>query len=60
VICYNLPFLPEVLPSKTLDTITRDSVAHFARNRYSEATAVKIVDTDGCDKKAVLEPLACT
>ncbi len=52
-----LPILSKVLPSQTLDSVSRDGLADFSRNRYAQATAVKIVFTDIGDKMSILKPI---
>jgi hypothetical protein len=53
----NLPVLPEILPSKTLDTVALCGVSNLARYRNAEATAVKMVFVHICDKVPVFKPL---
>ena len=53
----NVPILPKIFPSKTLDAVTLDSLSHLARNRNAEATAVKIVYAAISYKMPVLKPL---
>jgi len=53
----NLPVLPEILPSKTLDTVALCGLANLARYRNAEATAVKMVFVRICDKVPVFKPL---
>jgi hypothetical protein len=53
----NVPVKPEILPSKTLDTVALYSLSHFARYRDAEATAVKFVAADIRNKMPVFEPL---
>ena len=48
----------KILPSQTLDSVSRCGFAHFACNRHAEATALKIVFTDICDEILVLDALA--
>lgn len=53
----NVPVLPEVLPSQTLDAVAFRGFSHLTRNRNSEATAAKIVFAKRCNEMPVLEPL---
>ncbi len=53
----NLTVLPEILPSKTLDTVTLCGLSNPARYRDAEATAVKIVSADVSNKMPVFKPL---
>ena len=39
----NMPILPEILPSKSLDTIPRRGLSHLSCNRYAKATAIEII-----------------
>jgi hypothetical protein len=57
VIFKNMPVLPKILPSKALDSVTRDCLSNFSRNRQPKATALEIVPADINDKKPVLDPL---
>jgi len=54
----NVPVLPKMLPSKTLDTVALNCLSNFSRNRYPKATALKIVFTDISDKMPILDPLS--
>jgi hypothetical protein len=53
----NLPVLPEILPSKTLDTVALYGLSNLARYRNAEATAVKLVSLHVCDKVPIFKPL---
>lgn len=53
----NLPVLPEILPSKTLDTVALCGISNLARYRNAEATVVKLVSVHICDKVLVFKPL---
>ena len=50
-----VPILPEVLPSKTLDTISRRSLSHLSCDRHAKATAVEIIFDGICDKHSILK-----
>jgi hypothetical protein len=58
VIFNNMPILPKILPSKALDTVARDRISDFSRNRQPKATALDIVPADINDKIPVLDPLS--
>ncbi|MEJ2155317.1 MAG: hypothetical protein P8X96_08260 [Desulfobacteraceae bacterium] len=58
ILSKNLPVLPEILPSKTLDTVALCSLSHLSRYRNAEATAVKIVSADIGNKMPVFKPLS--
>jgi hypothetical protein len=51
----NVPIFPEILPSKTLDTISRRGLSHLSSDRHAEATAIKIILNGICDKHSILE-----
>jgi hypothetical protein len=51
----NLPVLPKVLPSQTLDTVALCGLSNPARNRDAEATAAKIVLTTINNEMPVLK-----
>jgi hypothetical protein len=53
-----MPILPKILPSKALDTVARDRISDFSRNRQPKATALDIVPADINDKIPVLDPLS--
>jgi hypothetical protein len=53
----NLPVLPKILPSKTLDTVALYGLSNLARYRDAEATAVKMVSVHICNKVPIFEPL---
>jgi len=52
-----LSLVPEILPSKTLDTVALCGFSHLARYRDAEATAVEIVSADVSNKMPVFKPL---
>ena len=58
IISENLTVLPEILPSKTLDTVALCGLSHLTRYRNAEATAVEIVSADVSNKMPVFKPLS--
>lgn len=51
----NVPILPEILPSKTLDSISRRGLSHLSCDCYAKATVFEIIFRDICDKYSILE-----
>ena len=51
----NVPVLPKILPSKTLDTVARYGLPNFPRNRYSKSTAAMFALGDICDEIPALD-----
>jgi methylaspartate ammonia-lyase len=51
----NVPILPEILPSKTLDTISRRGLSHLSCDRYAKATAMVVIFCGICDKYSILK-----
>jgi hypothetical protein len=51
----NVPILPKVLPSKTLDTISRYGLSHLSCDRYTEAAAIKIIFYGICNEESILK-----
>ncbi len=51
----NVPILPEILPSKTLDTISRRGLSHLSCDRYAKATSIEIIFSGICDENSILK-----
>lgn len=51
----NVPIFPEILPSKTLDAISRRGLSYLSRDRYAKATAIEIIFSDICDEYSILK-----
>jgi hypothetical protein len=52
----NVPILPKILPSKTLDSIPRRSLPHLSCDRYAKATTIEVVFYGICDKITIVKP----
>jgi hypothetical protein len=57
----NVPIFPEILPSKTLDTISRRGLSYLSCDRYAKTTAIEIIFSNIRDKYSILKsfPLLC-
>jgi hypothetical protein len=53
--CKNVPIFPEILPSKTLDTISRRGLSHLFCDRNAKATAIVVIFRGICDKYSILK-----
>lgn len=53
----NVPVLPKILPSKTLDTVALCGRSHLTRNRDAKATAIFIIFEKINNKVLILIPL---
>jgi hypothetical protein len=51
----NVPILPEVFPSKTLDPISRRGLSHLSCDRYAKATAIVVIFSGICDQCSILK-----
>ncbi len=51
----NMPVLPKILPSQTLDAVALCGLPHSTRNRDAKTTAAKIVFTTVSNEMPVLE-----
>jgi hypothetical protein len=51
----NVPILPKILPSKTLDSVPRCGLSHLSRYRYAKATAIEIIFRGVSNEKSILK-----
>ncbi len=51
----NMPILPEILPSKTLDTISRRGLSHLSCDRNAKTTAIDIIFKSIRDENSIMK-----
>lgn len=57
VLSKNVPVLPKILPSKTLDAVALCGFSHLTRNRNAKATAIVIIFDEINNKVLIPIPL---